>query len=119
MSDLGKFVIISCIVGILNLFTYANFAASVGIVIVEITALVFLLLKTQYDEFYCMFLIFLCMSFEFNDTVGSDVLYGFKAFEIVGINLSLLILVFFYVNEFLYFHHKLLSINHCLSRILF
>lgn len=97
MSDLGKFVIISCIVGILNLFTYANFAASVGIVIVEITALVFLLLKTQYDEFYCMFLIFLCMSFEFNDTVGSDVLYGFKAFEIVGINLSLLILVFFIV----------------------
>ena len=97
ISDFRRYVLLSTVIGILNLFTFSNYYSSLVIVFAEAIILFVLLLGRKYDEFYALFLIFLCMSFEFNSTTGSNALYGFKAFEIGGINISFLFLIVFLV----------------------
>ena len=94
-SELFKYTLFAMIIGVANLVTFTNFTSSLLLVILEMIVLGFFLLKQRYDDCYVLFLIFLCMSFEFNQTTGSDELYGFKAFEIAGINLAIIFLVVF------------------------
>ena len=83
-----KYIVIAIIISILNTLFCTNYYISFIIVIGEITALGYCLLKRKYTEYACLYLIFLTLSLEHSFLVGSDAFYGFKNFRIAGVNIA-------------------------------
>lgn len=107
MEGIGKQVIvedvkrlnilcISVFVGIINNFFYANYYIMLGLVILELLILCCCLIKGRWDKFLCYYVLFLSSSLENSFQIsGKEVEYGFKAFKILGINISVYVILFF------------------------
>lgn len=92
-TSLNKWIQVAVVVGLLNLFSYNNLYFSVGIVAIKTLILFKCLLKGELIRYFSYWLIFLCSSFEFEHSTSTEVLYGFKEFEILGVSFSTWMLV--------------------------
>lgn len=98
VKDTGKWYMlyISICVGVANNFFYSNSNIMLCLVLVELLMLGFFLIKGYLDKFACYFVLFLSSSLENGFQVsGEEIRYGFKAFKIMGINISVYVLLFF------------------------
>jgi hypothetical protein len=83
----------ACIVGSLNVLFHADYSISMILIAFELITLLWFLIKKDITSYLGFYLIFLCLSFEFDALVGSEVFYGFKEFRIFGINLGIIALL--------------------------
>lgn len=94
-------ILLASLIAALNVLYFDNYTISLLIVVLELCILMFYFFKNNITKFLGNYLIFLCLSFEFNALIGMVDFYGFKNFRIMGINLGilsllpLLILVYF------------------------
>lgn len=119
----NKWILRAIVLCLVNLFSSGNFLFAVMVVSVEIIILIKCLARGQLVKYFCYWLIFLCSSFEFEETVGATSIYGFKGFELAGISLStwmLLPLIFWGVisNWSLVFTRKKNVYNYTMYTIL-
>jgi hypothetical protein len=99
-----KYFIIAILVSIGNIMFYDNFIVSLFMVGLEIVILMYYLLKSDFMEYICYYLIFLAPCIEFEGFVTTDMnsyLYGFKNFRIAGFNLALIFIVIPVIYMFL------------------
>jgi hypothetical protein len=64
-----------------------------AVIVVELVILTYYFIKKDITKYLGYYLIFLCLSFEFDAFVGSGQFYGFKNFRILGINLGIIALL--------------------------
>jgi|GEM_PF-943745 len=81
------------IIASLNVLFSNNYIVSLIVVGFELAVLTYYFAKKDITKYIGNYLIFLCLSFEFDILVGSDEFYGFKNFRILGINLGILALL--------------------------
>jgi hypothetical protein len=81
------------IVGILNVLFSTNYTISMAIIFFELCILGYYFLKKDITRYLGFYLIFLCLSFEFEALVGASIFYGFKEFRILGVNLGIIMLL--------------------------
>jgi hypothetical protein len=86
-------IFIAVVIGCLNVLFLTNFAASMAIIAVELCILLYFLLKKNITGYLGFYLIFLSLSFEFEQLLGFEQFYGFKNFRILGLNLGILALL--------------------------
>ena len=82
------------LVAIINVITYNNYYLSLAVVLVEISVLIYFVIADKIEQYLTLYLIALTTSIEFNASTTEAVVYGFKGFEIGGINLAALGAVF-------------------------
>jgi len=81
------------IIGILNVLFSTNYIISMAIIFFELFILGYFFLKKDITRYLGYYLIFLCLSFEFEVLVGTSNFYGFKDFRIFGVNLGIIMLL--------------------------
>lgn len=106
-----KQVFIAIIVACLNIMFVNDFVNAIGLVIIELLVLLFQLFRKSVVDYIGYYLIFLCLSLEFDAFVGTNVFYGFKNFRILGLNLGIIgllpILALSFINKIDIKHIKL------------
>lgn len=111
-----KYFFIASIVAISNVVFVNNYIMSLIIVVFEVLILLYYFIKKKFTKFLSFYLIFLSLSFEFEEFIGSSKIYGFKNVRIFGINLGVIVLlpvvlyIIFKGSKWL----KLKDINKCL-----
>ncbi|WKV08001.1 hypothetical protein Q2T46_10645 [Thermoanaerobacterium sp. CMT5567-10] len=86
-------ILLSSMIGSLNVLFYKNYQISMIIITAELTILAYYFMKKDITRYIGSYLIFLSLSFEFNELGGTEQFYGFKNFRIFGINLGILSLL--------------------------
>jgi hypothetical protein len=86
-------IVFASIIATLNILFYKNLAVSLVVVGVELSILAYFFLKNDITRYLGNYLIFLCLSLEFDVLVGTTDFYGFKNFKILGVNLGVICLV--------------------------
>lgn len=85
--------LLSSIIACLNILYFDNYATSMTVISLEIVVLVYCFIKKDITRYFGFYLIFLCLSFEFEGLVGIEQFYGFKDFRILGVNLGIIALL--------------------------
>lgn len=96
-----KYILTSIVISLANIIFYNNKELSMAIVTLEVLILIFLLIRNNFIEYICFYLIFMVPSLEFSAFISEDtdvLFYGFKNFRIAGVNLG----VIFVLLPFLY-----------------
>lgn len=93
ISKLSYYSIFASICGILNIITYDNFLNALVLTTVEIFVLLYLFFKNKITDFICFYLIFLSLSMEFSGLIRGGIIYSFKEFRLLGVNLAIWALV--------------------------
>lgn len=88
-----KIIFQASIVASLNVLFFNNYAISLAIVVIELLILAYYFIKKDITKYIGSYLMFLCLSFEFDVLVGTEQFYGFKNFRILGINLGIITLL--------------------------
>lgn len=89
----NNYLFISGIVAIANVIFVNNYMLSLVVVITEVLILLYYFLNKKFTKFLSFYLIFLSLSFEFKEFIGSSNIYGFKNVRVFGINLGVIILL--------------------------
>lgn len=87
------YILAAVIVGVYNIVFYQNYMMSLFLVISELIILTYYLFKNNITKYVGFYLIFLCLSLEFEVLVNTTNFYGFKNFRIGGINLGVICLI--------------------------
>lgn len=85
--------LLSSIIASLNVLYCTNYTISMAVIVVELAILTYYFIKKDITKYLGYYLIFLCLSFEFDVLVGTEQFYGFKNFRILGINLGIIALL--------------------------
>lgn len=86
-------ILLASIVASLNVIFATNYSISMIIILLELMVLTYYFIKKDMTSYIGMYLMFLCLSFEFDVLVGVKEFYGFKNFRIFGINLGIIALL--------------------------
>lgn len=86
-------MILAAIIATLNILFFNNLSISLIVVSCEIAVLVYYFLQNDITKYLGCYLVFLCLSLEFDALVGSSAFYGFKNFRVLGINLGIVCLL--------------------------
>lgn len=89
----NRYLIIASIVAISNVLFVNNYVLSLSVVIIEVLVLLYCFLNKKYTKFLSFYLIFLSLSFEFKEFIGSSEIYGFKNVRVFGVNLGVIVLL--------------------------
>jgi hypothetical protein len=89
----NKYILFASIIATLNVLLYENFLASLAVVLLEVLILGYYFFRNDITRYLGYYLMFLCLSLEFDALVGSEAFYGFKNFRILGINLGVISLL--------------------------
>ncbi|RLQ94814.1 hypothetical protein [Falsibacillus albus] len=88
-----RHVLLAAIVASFNILFYDNLFASLIYVLLELIILGYYFTKGEITKYIGSYLIFMCLSLEFDVLVGTGHFYGFKNFRIFGFNLGIITLV--------------------------
>jgi hypothetical protein len=90
---ISHMILLTSIVGSLNVLFYKNYLVSMIIIAIEVIVLMYYFMRKDITRYIGNYLVFLCLSFEFNVLVGSEQFYGFKNFRIFGVNMGIIALL--------------------------
>lgn len=86
-------ILLAGIIACLNVLFYTNYPVSMATIGFELVVLAYYFVKKDITRYIGSYLIFLCLSFEFDVIVGVEQFYGFKNFRILGVNLGIIALL--------------------------
>lgn len=88
-----RYILVTTTIGLLNSFLYDNFPIMAALCVVEVLILLLSLVRRNYVNYVCYYLIFLTFSMESGNFVGVDAFYGFKNFRVAGANVAVWMLL--------------------------
>lgn len=86
-------ILLASLIASLNVLFYNNYTIAMIIIAFELAILAYYFFKNDMTRYIGSYLIFLCLSFEFEVLVGVEQFYGFKNFRVLGVNLGIIALL--------------------------